>query len=686
MPSTIYSVDRKSLEQREYDDVHRVLQTVPGVHVRNEDGFGLRPNIGMRGTNPERAAKLTVMQDGISLAPAPYSAPAIFHFPLTTRMVGVEVTKGPASIRYGPRTIAGAIDLSTREIPLRHTMVLDVAGGRFGYAKAHGFYGTTWRGIGVLVEAAHLQSAGFKRIDGGGPTGFGANDGALSLGYTSRSDRAAVHRLVFSIGAANESSHETYLGLAMSDFEASPYRRYAPSENDRFDAWRTTARLGYSAGTSKLWADTRAYRHDGDRVWHRLDRFRDGPGINAVLADPGAPGNRRFAAILRGEADSVAPGEAMVFMNNDWRTASEGVRSTLHWQPRWSRVTQDLEVSLGVHHDWISRHTTENLYRLVDLDMLRVPGEPVDARRNRGETVAGTFHLWDAVTIDDRFTLSGGLRVEVVGMRFVDPLQDLVGRRTDVPISPALGALVQATKWLGAFAGVHRGFSPVAPGQPKSIAYEQSINYELGLRALHRGLFAEVIGYVADYRNLNGTCTFGPDCGGGDDLKQFNAGRALIGGAEASARWYHELARSPIHLELAAEYSFTHAAFRNAFHSDFGQWGDVVVGDRLPYVPEHVVAGSVGVGARRWDVSVRPYHQGAMRDVAGQGAIAANERVGGYFVLDASAEVRVLGRLAIYCQGGNLTASQYVVSRRPYGVRPGAPLTVMVGVKLSMLP
>lgn len=55
-------------------------------------------------------------------------------------------------------------------------------------------------------------------------------------------------------------------------------------------------------------------------------------------------------------------------------------------------------------------------------------------------------------------------------------------------------------------------------------------------------------------------------------------------------------------------------------------------------------------------------------------------------MLDASAEVRVLGRLAIYCQGGNLTASQYVVSRRPYGVRPGAPLTVMVGVKLSMLP
>ena len=42
-----------------YADVSRILAKIPGVTVQEEDGFGLRPNIGMRGTNPNRSEKLT---------------------------------------------------------------------------------------------------------------------------------------------------------------------------------------------------------------------------------------------------------------------------------------------------------------------------------------------------------------------------------------------------------------------------------------------------------------------------------------------------------------------------------------------------------------------------------------------------------------------------------------------------
>ena len=71
-------------------------------------------DIGLRGANPDRSAKLTLMEDGVLMGPAPYSAPAAYYFPLTTRMTAVEVFKGPASIRYGPNTIGGAINLRVK--------------------------------------------------------------------------------------------------------------------------------------------------------------------------------------------------------------------------------------------------------------------------------------------------------------------------------------------------------------------------------------------------------------------------------------------------------------------------------------------------------------------------------------------------------------------------------------------
>ena len=87
--------------------------------MRGEDGFGLRPNIGIRGANPDRSKKVTLMEDGILFGPAPYSAPAAYYFPLITRMELVRVIKGPGAISFGPQTVGGAIDLVTRGIPRR---------------------------------------------------------------------------------------------------------------------------------------------------------------------------------------------------------------------------------------------------------------------------------------------------------------------------------------------------------------------------------------------------------------------------------------------------------------------------------------------------------------------------------------------------------------------------------------
>ena len=71
LPGSGSVIDNTQIQIEAANDINQLLKTVPGMYIQEEDGYGLRPNIGIRGATSERASKVTLMEDGVLITPAP---------------------------------------------------------------------------------------------------------------------------------------------------------------------------------------------------------------------------------------------------------------------------------------------------------------------------------------------------------------------------------------------------------------------------------------------------------------------------------------------------------------------------------------------------------------------------------------------------------------------------------------
>ncbi|HHJ81066.1 MAG TPA: TonB-dependent receptor, partial [Candidatus Tenderia electrophaga] len=229
LPGSGAVIAPQQMEQELVADINQVLKTVPGVYIREEDGAGLRPNIGIRGATGERSEKITLLEDGILAAPAPYSNPAAYYFPTAMRMSAIEVLKGAPLLRYGPQTTGGIVNLISTPIPEQKAGELAVVLDERGSTDVYVNYGDRQGQWSWLLETAQREGEGFKTIDRSKQdAGFDLADYVFKLGW-----QGDGQSLLLKTQYSQEVSNETYLGLTDADFAADPNRLYGLSSIDQ---------------------------------------------------------------------------------------------------------------------------------------------------------------------------------------------------------------------------------------------------------------------------------------------------------------------------------------------------------------------------------------------------------------------------------------------------------------------
>ena len=684
LPGSAHRIGKLELEAQGHSDVHRILRRVPGVNIQEEDGFGLRPNIGLRGTGVERSQKVTLLEDGVLIAPAPYSAPAAYYSPTAGRMRGFEIRKGSSSVRQGPFTTGGAINYLSTAIPVQQGGSAEMTAGSEGLLRGHLVLGGSGAHVGWLLEGFHLQSDGFKRLDTGGPTGFELDDYLGKFRWSSACDKGLCQALEIKLGATRQRGHETYVGLTDEDFRRTPLRRYAGSEKDLLTSDHQQLQATWFAQLrGDLDLTITAYDNEFSRNWHKLQSIA-GTNVSAVLDSP--EDFEREVEVLRGALDSE-PGE-LTLRNNRRHYFSRGVQVVAGI----SAVSgHQLEIGARYHRDEEDRFQEDDLFQMLGGRVIETAtGDPGSQSNRIASASALALFVTDSISLG-RWRLTPGMRYESIDLErrdfgTLDPLRtgsSLETRNNQVSeVIPGLGVSYVATDTTVLFVGVHKGFAPPVPGSGEEVEAERSVNYEVGARYRASRLSGELVGFYNDYDNLLGTDTL--SSGGEGSGDQFNGGASRVLGIEASLAYEARLTRS-LRFPVRASYTLTRGEFLSSFETGFADWApSVTVGDRIPYLPQSQAFLGVGLRGHSWSLALDTIYSGSMRTRAGQGAGEADQRIDSHLVLDAAADYRFADRYRLFVQVRNLADEIYVAARRPAGLRPGLPRTILLGLRLEL--
>ena len=678
LPGSGAVISNDDLQKAMDTDIQKILTAVPGIYMRTEEGYGLRPNISIRGTAIERSGKVTIMEDGVLVAPSPYTSSAAYYFPTTGRIHSVEVLKGPAVVSQGPQTIGGAINLISTPIPEVNSGKFVQEIGENGMARTHAYYGASQGNFGALVEVHEHSSDGFDSIANvGGDTGFDKSDLMIKARYSSGN-----HTVTFKRVDLEEDSNQSYVGLSQASFMANPRMRYGATAYDKMMNDGEQTSLTYVGDFDNFDVVFTSWQNDYHRDWFKVSDFNNDKehgeqdDINELISDANN-GSANAQAILDGQL----PVEIEYKHNNRYYT-NEGYQFTVsteigvHALTVGYRDMEDSESRIQAHEyaDQAADGSLSALYGYVGLS---------GSNNRLRESSATSYYLEDTMDFG-KLALTVGFRSEEYDQRHRRWGEGAGPNLTAVRITSvrdtfaendhntsSFGATYELSETTTLVAGFHEGMTPMFGADP-----EEADNMELGVRYSEGTTNIEAFYFASDYSRLAAECTLvsGASCDA-DESAVFSGGEAEVSGLEFSGSWMLQGDNGVVY-PISVNYTSTDATFKNSSSSDY--FGTVAAGDDLPYIPDSQSSIVVGfINDNGLSGNARLVNVGSSCSLAACGTYNEIEE---HSYLDLNLRKALNDSMSVYLILENTLDSEDLISRAPSeGARSQKPRTMKVG-------
>jgi Fe(3+) dicitrate transport protein len=663
IPGAIENIGARTLENSRVFNFSEALRKISGVNIRDEEGFGLRPNIGIRGTNPTRSTKVLLLEDGMPLSYAPYGDNASYYHPPVERFSEIEVLKGSGQIQYGPATVAGVVNYITPNPPAKPAATIKLLSGNRNFFNGTGSFGGTWNKTGLLFNFTHKQ-------------GLGARENMRSrlddFSFKALQQISERQTVILKTSYYDEKSNVTYSGLTQSEYDANP--RQNPFRNDFFYG----KRFGVSASHSivfrpNLFLTTNAYYNYFKRDWWRQSS-NSNERPNRLGSDADCRGMQ--------DLNTTCGNQGRLRTYNNW-----GFEPRLIFNYNFGRVRNELSAGFRFHY--------ENQDRLQKNGDFPTSRDGVLVESNIRRNFATSFFVQNRFIVGD-FAITPGVRVEHIIYKRINRLSNANGKTELTQVVPGIGIVYNAFRNTTIFAGVHRGFAPPRTediisntGGVIELNPELSWNYEVGVRTRpFAGLSFEGTYFRLDYENQIVPASLA----GGVGATLTNGGATLQQGFEMNSQLdTGSVFKSKHNFYLRTAFIYlANAKFVGTRLSSISGFSNVSVGgNRVPYTPKENLTASFGYSHPTGiDAFIEANYVGRQfaDDLNTINPSTNGQRglIPSFTVFNATANYTVeKWKMTFFVTAKNLFDKVFIVDRTR-GVLPGSPRLIQVGIKTQL--